>query len=89
MDGSGQTTLVSTKGYANSLTLDEDRRRLYWVETTSGCIASSDLNGNAKIVVVRDLGKPGGLALYKDNMYWTDDAIGKYFSTFLEQFEVL
>lgn len=77
MDGSGQTTLVSTKGYATSLTLDDDRRRLYWVETNAGCIASSDLNGNAKMIVVKDLGRPVGLALYKDYMFWSDDAAGK------------
>lgn len=78
MDGSGQSILVSTKGYATSLMLDDDRRRLYWVETTTGSISSSDLNGNAKMIVVKDLERPIGLALYKDYMYWSDDATGKY-----------
>lgn len=71
LDGSHQTSFPSTMGQAASLTLDENDRRLYWVEINAGTIMSSDLDGNDRTVIVRNLMRPLGLALYKDNLYWS------------------
>lgn len=71
LDGSQQTSFPSTMGQATSLTLDESERRLYWVEINAGTIMSSDLDGNDRTVIVRNLARPLGLALYKDHLYWS------------------
>lgn len=71
LDGSQQTSFSTTRGPATSLTLDEFDRRLYWVEINAGTIMSSDLDGNDKTAIVRNLLRPLGFALYKDRLYWT------------------
>lgn len=71
LDGSRQTSFSPTRGQATSLTLDESDRRLYWVEINTGTIMSSDLDGNDRTAVVRNLVRPIGLALYKDRLYWS------------------
>lgn len=73
LDGSGLTTLSTTRAQATSLTLDEKDRRLYWVETNAGTIMSSDLNGNDKATVAQALVRPVGLALYQNLLYFSGD----------------
>jgi low density lipoprotein receptor-related protein 5/6 len=78
MDGSKVRKLVSTKGYASDLTLDYDRRRLYWIEINSAVISSSDLDGNdGKVIIKENIYKPVGLTLYKDFIYWSDNNTGE------------
>jgi low density lipoprotein receptor-related protein 5/6 len=78
MDGSKVRKLVSTKGYASDLTLDYDRRRLYWIEINSAVISSSDLDGNdGKVIIKENIYKPVGLTLYKDFIYWSDNNTGR------------
>lgn len=71
LDGSQQTAFSTTRGQATSLTLDELDRRLYWVEINAGTIMSSDLDGNDRTAIVRNLQRPLGLALYQDRLYWS------------------
>ncbi|XP_030745699.1 low-density lipoprotein receptor-related protein 6 [Sitophilus oryzae] len=77
MNGSKQRKLISTNGRAIGLTLDYERRRLYWAENDHSCnmsaIWSADLDGNdKKIIVNHGVCNPSGLSLYKDHIYWTD-----------------
>lgn len=78
MDGKNQSKMVATENPASSLTLDYEKKRLYWTEKDTPAIVSSDLNGNdPKIVVRDDIVEPVGLTLYKDFIYWSDNKTGK------------
>lgn len=75
MDGSNPRVLLMNTGYATGLTLDFEKKRLFWAETKSPTIYSSDLNGfNKKILVSDGFEKPIGLTLYKDTLYWADES---------------
>lgn len=76
MDGSKQIHLTSTKGYATSLTLDYEDKRLYWVEINAGCVMSSDFNGNAKKTIIDKGLHPLGLTLFKDSVYFSESVTG-------------
>lgn len=77
MDGSKSRKLISTKGHASDLTLDFDKRRLYWSEITTPAIWSSDLDGNdVRIIVKNDISSPIGLTLYKNYLYWSEETTG-------------
>lgn len=82
MDGSRPQQLIATKGYANHLSLDYERRRLYWTEinplTLEGAIVSSDLNGNDEHFIIRDKKlKPVGLTMSNDYIYWSNNITGE------------
>lgn len=74
MNGAKQKKLISTNGKANGLTLDYEKRRLYWVEINEPAIWSADIDGNDKKKIIEtDIFAPVGLALYKDYIYWSDE----------------
>lgn len=77
MDGTNQKTLLMNTRHATGLSLDYEKKRLYWVQTTTPAILSSDLNGMDKQVIIKDdIKKPIGLTLYKDFLYWSDEVTG-------------
>lgn len=78
LDGTQQTSFSPTRGQATSLTLDEFDRRLYWIEINAGTIMSSDLDGNDRTSIVRNLLRPLGLALYRDRLYWSISEGGSF-----------
>nr|XP_023018542.1 low-density lipoprotein receptor-related protein 6 [Leptinotarsa decemlineata] len=74
MDGKHQKILVTTTDLATSLTLDYDRRRLYWTERNPPVIKSVDLDGNDQTVIFsKEMREPIALTLYKDFIYWADN----------------
>lgn len=74
MDGTSQQTLILNTRTATGLTLDYEKKRLYWAEVTTPAIVSADLNGLDKIVLAKDdLKKPASLTFYQDFLYWSDD----------------
>lgn len=78
MDGTNQIKLVSTVRPATGLTLDYERKRLYWAEKDASTIICTDLDGNDQKYIVKDkLFEPIGLTLYKDFIYWSDNKTGK------------
>lgn len=82
MDGSKPQQLLPTKGYANHLSLDYERRRLYWTEinpsTFEGAIMSSNLNGNDEQFIIRDrMLQPVGFTMSRDYLYWSNNVTGE------------
>lgn len=74
MDGTNQQTLILNTKTASGVTLDYEKKRIYWAEVTTPAIMSADLNGMDKIVLVKDeLKKPASLTFYQDFIYWSDD----------------
>ncbi|CAH0560791.1 unnamed protein product [Brassicogethes aeneus] len=75
MDGRNNKKLTDTK-QATGLSLDNEGKRLYWVNIDKPAIISCDLDGNDKQVIKNDNFRPIGLALYKDHLYWSDEKTG-------------
>lgn len=74
MNGSKQIKLITNKGRASGLTLDYERKRLYWIEIEPSAIRSADLDGNDLRTIIQDTGlNLIGLSLYKDFIYFGDD----------------
>ena len=57
MDGSNPVNITKPKtvGRVNSLTIDYEARRLYWVDFDINTIMSSDMNGKRWCFVVRQV----------------------------------
>ncbi|XP_022905754.2 low-density lipoprotein receptor-related protein 4 [Onthophagus taurus] len=78
LDGSGRQTILSKEqGLPNGLVIDYNEARLYWTDSQLDLIESSDLNGRSSMQLMYPkkmtmLTRPFGLALFGDNMYWTD-----------------
>ncbi|KAG5877087.1 hypothetical protein JTB14_015462 [Gonioctena quinquepunctata] len=77
MDGKNQTTLIATNELSTSLSLDNEKRRLYWIEKNPCLIKSTDLNGNDIVIFVQDITEPVALTLYNDSIYWADNKTGQ------------
>lgn len=79
MDGSDPITLIINAPSALGLTLDFEKKRLYWAEKSSNPgIFSSDFNGLDKKNLVKEyISRPIGLTLYKDHLYWSDESKGE------------
>ncbi|XP_018572633.1 low-density lipoprotein receptor-related protein 6 isoform X2 [Anoplophora glabripennis] len=78
MDGTNQIKLISTVRPATGLTLDYERKRLYWAEKDTPAIISTDLDGNDQKNIVKDkIFEPMGVTLYKEFIYWSDNKTGE------------
>lgn len=80
MDGRDPIQLVSTVRPASSLTLDAEKKRLYWIERhpESPKIVSTDLDGNDhKDIFPENFHDPIGLTLYKNFIFWSDNKTGQ------------
>ncbi|XP_025833299.1 low-density lipoprotein receptor-related protein 4 [Agrilus planipennis] len=81
LDGSGRKVLIVDElRYPTGLTLDYEKKRLYWSDYYLDRIESSDLNGQNRIQLIHpksggqtlEAPHPFGLTLYEDSVYWTD-----------------
>lgn len=75
MDGSARITLVgSGLLWVNALTLDYQKRLLYWCDAYLDKIERVDLQGNNRVIILDYLSlyHPFGLALFGDTLYWSD-----------------
>ncbi|XP_017772684.1 PREDICTED: low-density lipoprotein receptor-related protein 6 [Nicrophorus vespilloides] len=74
MDGSRAKILVVKTDFAIGLTLDYERRRIYWVEPNTPNILSCDLNGlNKQAISNKMIFRPKGLTMFKEFIYWIDE----------------
>ncbi|ERL91934.1 hypothetical protein D910_09257, partial [Dendroctonus ponderosae] len=86
MNGSKQRKLLSTIGKATGLTLDYEKKRLYWIEIDAPAIWSADLDGNNKKTIIQDSTlTPRRLALYKEHIFWSDGKTCKCKPVFLRK----
>ncbi|XP_066603816.1 low-density lipoprotein receptor-related protein 4 [Prorops nasuta] len=73
MDGTQRRVLFSKDlNLPNGLTLDYDKKRLYWVDGATKKIEYSGFNGENRTVLIRGLSHPFGMAIHKNQIYWTD-----------------
>ncbi|XP_039253082.2 low-density lipoprotein receptor-related protein 6-like isoform X1 [Styela clava] len=74
MDGSHVTTLLGNGeiGRANSLTIDYENKRLYWVDIDANVIYSSNMTGQDRLSIFSSVDKAIFImTLYNDYIYWT------------------
>uniref|UniRef100_A0A2C9M4X3 DUF5050 domain-containing protein n=1 Tax=Biomphalaria glabrata TaxID=6526 RepID=A0A2C9M4X3_BIOGL len=73
-DGTNRQVLISTDiRWPNSIAIDLDNNRLYYVDGTLGKIESSDLSGNDRQILFRDNGAHFyGIDVFGGYIYYTD-----------------
>ncbi len=80
MTGKRRVVLVSSGlQQPNGLTLDHNKNRLYWVDSSYHTLEYLDLNQNNRVTLISSyyaLTSPFGLTLLGDNLYWTDKQEG-------------
>lgn len=76
MTGKERVVLVASGSlYPSGLTLDHEKNRLYWVDSSYHALEYLDLNLNNRVTLIRSyyvLPSPFGLTFLGDNLYWTD-----------------
>ena len=73
LDGTQRTTIVNNAGRANSLTIDYNERRIYWIDIDSNKVLSASFDGsNRNIHLNGQPKKPYSLTVYQDFLYWAD-----------------
>ncbi|XP_076815785.1 low-density lipoprotein receptor-related protein 6-like [Clavelina lepadiformis] len=76
MDGSNVVQVVKKgiTGRANSLTIDHEEQRLYWVDFDINMVISSDMNGGDQRGIIEGQGSKSisSLAIYGQFIYWSD-----------------
>ena len=76
MDGGGRRMLVRRGLYSpNGLTLDNNKNRLYWVDSFFDTLEYYDLQHHTVTTLLDSssvLGYPFGLTSLGDHLYWTD-----------------
>lgn len=78
MDGTNAKILVDNVGYAIGLVIDFDIKRLYWADTLTSVITSSDFHGlNKRTIISQVSGQLGGLAIFKNFVYWINVTAGE------------
>lgn len=78
MDGSGVTVLLGDGmvGRANSLLVDFQQMRLYWVDLDANEIASSNMTGgDTRRIFADDDNIFFSIALYDDYLFWTKGTV--------------
>ena len=74
MDGKNRTVIHNTSlTLPDALTLDYQRQALYWADASLDKIESSNVDGsNRQLLTTVGAGRPFGLALFHDTLYFTD-----------------
>uniref|UniRef100_A0A336M1L1 CSON010315 protein n=1 Tax=Culicoides sonorensis TaxID=179676 RepID=A0A336M1L1_CULSO len=74
LDGTERVVLVSTElGWPNGITLDIERRKIYWCDAKEDKIEVANMDGSERMTVISEtLPHPFGLSLMGDYLYWTD-----------------
>lgn len=77
LDGSNVKKLFDKPDveWPNGITVDHIAERIYWVDGKQDYIASSDLHGSRKNIIISKenvVSHPFAIAVFKDIMYWDD-----------------
>ncbi len=77
MNGEHKEDIITTSLKApTGLTIDYPNNRLFWLDSKMHHIESSDLDGkNRHRIVVYDLQHPFDIAVFGDNVYWSDSIL--------------
>jgi len=78
MDGGNVTTITSDVGWPNGMTINLYEKRLYWIDSLTDKLESTDLEGGDRkevfnlIETVATSHNNGGFDIYNNTYYWTD-----------------
>lgn len=73
MDGTQPKVLIDDVQWPNGITLDWPNGRIYWVDAKTGTIESIKITGkNHRIVLHKKNHHPYGIAVFEDQLYWSD-----------------
>lgn len=73
LDGSSRKIIVGTSiGWPNGLAIDFEQNRLYWADAQLDRIEAVDFDGQNRLVVVKQVLHPYGVAVHGPYVYWTD-----------------
>ncbi|XP_011296947.1 low-density lipoprotein receptor-related protein 4 isoform X1 [Fopius arisanus] len=71
LDGTNKKAIITSNlYYPNGLSIDYEKRKLYWADSVKDRIEMSDLNGNYRIQLVPRAERPYGLSQYGEFIYW-------------------
>jgi len=72
-DGSNHKSIINTDiVWPNGIAVDETLDRIFWTDAQRDTIESADLNGDDRRLVISDVYHPFGIAVFEDNVYWSD-----------------
>lgn len=78
MDGSNAKVILDNIGYAVGLVVDFEQKRLFWADSLTSTIMSSDFHGLGKQTVISlSRGQLGGLAMFRNFIYWINTTSGQ------------
>ncbi|CAH1173635.1 unnamed protein product [Phaedon cochleariae] len=73
LDGTLRVAIVSERiEWPNGITLDCDRKRIYWGDAKLDVIEHADMDGGDRRELVRDVPHVFGFSLMGEYVYWTD-----------------
>lgn len=74
MDGSNQIDLVRHLiTWPNSLTLDYNKKRVYWIDARHNCIANVDYSGRDRhLTYSKATNHPYAITMFGNQLFWTD-----------------
>lgn len=73
MDGDKRSRIVTTElEWPNCLSVDKEKKRLYWTDAKKNHIMSSDFDGNFRKTVAKDLEHPYGVTVGRHKIFFTD-----------------
>ncbi|XP_070536212.1 low-density lipoprotein receptor-related protein 4-like [Ptychodera flava] len=73
MDGTHREVIINSDlGWPNGLTIDRPGKRLIWADARTELIESAGLDGEERMILVRDVPHPYGLTIAGNHIYWTD-----------------
>ncbi|XP_015608522.1 low-density lipoprotein receptor-related protein 4 isoform X2 [Cephus cinctus] len=73
MDGGERTTVIADNlVWPNGICVDLTENKLYWNDAKLKVIEYSDLNGDKRKTLLRNVDHPYGLAIMGENIYWSD-----------------
>ena len=81
MDGLKRQVVIDSSQltWPNGLTIDYTSDRIFWADSKRDYIGSSNLDGSNIIAVAKNIPNPYGLAVFEDNIYWTNYRGGQVF----------
>lgn len=76
MNGQHKEHIITTSLRApTGLTIDYPNNKLFWLDSKMHHIESSDLDGKSRRRVVYNLHHPFDVAVFGDNVYWSDSIL--------------
>lgn len=83
MDGSSPSVFMEQVGRVHALSIDYEKRALYWAALDPPVIEYVYLNGTGRKVLLDGITMPYTLTIFNDSVFWGDWNTGKYYKSYL------